>query len=317
MALPEHAVRCTVSAKRLLRDEVRASDVTGSLVDKKLLKTSAVSGRWAEPGHFSRCEFTGADVLSDELSVSEVSGQRYRVDQALRSSTSGKQGHLSEFVRCAQTGDVIAPDEAEVCEVTGRLARPGILQACAKSGRRVLPAELSECSVLGQRVLPEHLVKSSVSERLLLKELATQSEGGRWCAASETRRCLWSGRPHHPDDLTMCFLTGIALHRRFATPAGDSRLRPLAEMLEGRLYGDMTAHWSPVAQAVRVVLGGGRCRVHAAVGSADGSHMAFVVEHRTMLGLRTSYAAGIVAVPELGIVGSLHRQRTLRSDATA
>jgi superfamily II DNA or RNA helicase len=51
-ALPEHSCICSVSAQRILSDEAERSAVTGKVVASSVLKTSALSGKRAEPEHF-------------------------------------------------------------------------------------------------------------------------------------------------------------------------------------------------------------------------------------------------------------------------
>jgi hypothetical protein len=50
-ALPEHSVVCSVSGQRILSDEAERSTVTGKVVASSMLKTSAFSGKRAEPEH--------------------------------------------------------------------------------------------------------------------------------------------------------------------------------------------------------------------------------------------------------------------------
>ena len=79
----------------MLEDEIEPSSVTGRPVASIFLKTSAVSGKKAEPSYSGKCEFTNVDALLSELSVSELSGKRYRSDEQACSAFSGKIGHKS------------------------------------------------------------------------------------------------------------------------------------------------------------------------------------------------------------------------------
>jgi hypothetical protein len=137
-----------LSGKRILSDEAELSAVNGQPVASVLLKTSAISGKRAEPQHFGTCEFTAVEVLNTELATSEASGRRYRADQQVRSVVSDKAGHRQEFVHCHETRQPLLPTEGERCEATRKLVRPGILEQCAvkKAG-----SSLGAGSVRGDR----------------------------------------------------------------------------------------------------------------------------------------------------------------------
>lgn len=306
LAQPEYGVRCSLSGKRVLTDEVETSSVTGKPVASALLKTSAISGKRAEPEHFSLCAFTQATVLKSELAVSEISGQPYRVDEQVRSVVSGKTGHKQEFVECYETRQLIARGEAEQCEVTGRQVRSGLLERCDVTGKRVLPSELGRCAVTGRRVLKKLMVTSNLSEALLLEEAAIRSLAGRFCTPAEAQICFWSGRKSYPDDIRTCALTGLPIHADFTTPKGAPRLQPLVELLDGmRRTADDTALWDAAAARIAQALKGGRCRVEAAMLSPTKSHLATCSEVKTLLGLRVNLVGAIFDVGEQAVVGRL------------
>ena len=219
-ALADHTLRCSLSGQRILMDEAELSAVTGNPVTRSLLKTCSLTGKRAEPEHFGKCAFTSAEVLTTQLGVSEVSGKRYRRDQQVRSVVSGKAGHKEEFLFCHETRQPIVPEEAEQCELTKRFVRKGVLEKCALTGMSVLPSELERCAVSEKRIINTMLVSSSVSGARLQRRLAVRSIADKFCAPSEAKMCMWSGRPSHPDDLRMCSLTGIPFHVEFAAP-GD------------------------------------------------------------------------------------------------
>ncbi len=207
-ALPEHTVKCSLSGKTLLSDEVEKSAASGQLIDKKLLKTSLVSGKRAEAQYFGRCEITDSDALQSELSVSQVSGKRYRTDEQVRSAVSAKTGHRQEFVQCPETSQWFLPTEGEQCAVTGTRVLPGVLETCEVTGKRVLPSQLERSSFSGKRALRRLLVTSTVSGKRLLESEAISSVGGAHCVPSEAilrmgRQCLSPRRhsrmrPHRP-----------------------------------------------------------------------------------------------------------------------
>jgi superfamily II DNA or RNA helicase len=309
-ALPEFTVKCTLSGKRVLKDEAELSAVSGRLVASALLKTSALSGKRAEPEYFGRCEFTKADVLDSELATSEVSDKRYRMDEQSRSAVSGKTGHKQEFIQCHVTKQSITMAEAEQCAVTGYYVRPGILESCEVSQKRVLPSELERCSATGKRVLRRLLVTSSLSGARILEEVAVRSAAGKFCAPVEAKVCLWSGERFHPDDLRVCALTGMTIHFQFATTNGSPRLQILVDLLNGvNRSTDGQQWWDDAAVKLTATLGKGRCRVEATVLSQNKRHLAICSEVRTMLGLKVRQAGFVYSIEDRSIVGRVAQGR--------
>lgn len=304
-ALPEHTALCSVTGKRVVTDELEESSVSHKLVTRALLKTSAVTGRRAEPEWFGRCAFTQIDALAEELVTSEVSGKRFRADQSVRSVVSDTVGHKSEFVSCAITSQSLLANEAERCEVTGRYVMPGLLETCEVSQRRVLPTELDRCSITGKRALKQYLVASSISGVKVLEEVAVVSAAGNHCTPQEAKRCVWSDRHYHPDDMRVCELTGISIHFGYATDGPVTSLRPLIEMLDGaRRTSDAGENAERVEALLKKRLGG-RCRVEAAELSPSGKHLAVSAERRTLLGLKVRYVCLVYSVSERAIIGRI------------
>ncbi len=304
LALPEFSARCSLTGKRILTDEVEASAVTGRLVGRASLKTSALSGKRAEPEHFALCDFTNAELLKSELAVSEISLKRYRVDEEARSAASGKAGHKQEFILCHETRQPIARSEAERCEVTGKQVRSGILKSCEVTGKLVLPSELERCAATAKRALKRLLVTSSISEGRILETAAVQSSAGKFCAPAEAQICFWSGRKCHPDDLRLCALTGLPIHIEFATPNGEPRLQPLAEMLDGvRRTTDETDLWDDAATRIEAAVKSGKCRVEAAIISPTKQYLATCSQVRAFLGLRTHQVGAVYDLADGAIIG--------------
>ncbi len=313
-ALPEFTVLCTLSGKRVLQDEAQLSSASGNLVASSLLKSSGVSGRKAEPKFFDRCAFTDAEALVSELAVSEISARRYRVDEQQRSAVSGKAGHRSEFIACYETHQPVAIEEAERCEVTGNMVRPGVLVSCGATQKRVLPAELCQCAVTGKRVLKGLLVASSLSGALMIEQAAFRSQTGKFCIPAEAKRCLWSGRSVHPDDLRTCGLTGLSIHIEFVTDNDVPRLQPLVDLLNGlKRTEDEPQLWDTVTAKTSTALGSGRCRVEAAILSPDRRHLAVCTEIRKLLGFRVHQAGLVFAVADGSIVGRVVQGRRTRN----
>jgi superfamily II DNA or RNA helicase len=305
-ALPDHALRCSLSGKLILTDEAELSAVTRNPVASAVLKTCGLTGKRAEPEHFGRCEFTGVEALKDALAVSDLSGKLYRRDQQSKSVVSGQAGHKDEFLLCQETHQPITTQEAERCEITGKYARLGVLERCGATGKAVLPSELARCAVSDARVLKRLLVASSVSGARIQHKLAVRSIAGIYCAPAEARACMWSGRRSHPDDLKICTLTGISFHIEFAAPNGSSYLQPLGELLHGvRHTTDATDRWREIALKASDALRGSRCRVESAFTSPDKRHLALCMEVRTLLGLRVQQAGLLYSIEDGTIVGRM------------
>jgi ERCC4-related helicase len=305
-ALPELTVTCAVTGQRVLRDEADLSTVTGRQVALPYLKTSGVSAKRAEAEHFGRCEFTGTDALTSELTVSELTCKQFRSDQILRSAVSGKVGHKDEFTFCHVTCQPIARSEAEQCEVSGHLVRPGVLERCDVSGKRVLPSELERCPESSKRALRKLFATSSVSGARALEEGCIRSAGGNFCLPSEARACAWSERSSHPDDLKVCALTGLTIRSQFLTAEAPFKLAPLVELLNGVIKAADESHlWGRIAESFQAALKRGKTRIESAILSPSNRRLAVVAEHRTLLGLRSSYVGAVYNLAEGRLLGRL------------
>ena len=306
LALRENTVICGLSKQRILLDEAKLSDASDQIVAQSLLKSSVVSGKVAEPEYFAQCEFTQVDALLSELGVSQISGKRYRLDEEVRSVVSGKLGHRTEFKLCEVTQQPFAPGEGENCEITGYLVAPSVLMRCAVSGKLGIPSELEQCAASGNWAQKKYLVTSSVSGARLLERFALRSAKGKFCAPLEGRRCMWSGRKYHPDDLRTCALTGVAVHFKFVTAEAGVRLRPLSELLYGmRRTADASDLWELIAAKTSAALGGGQCRLEAAQTSPDGRHLAVCSEVRSRRGRSVQQAGLIYSFSDDQIIGRI------------
>ena len=309
-ALPEFSVLCSLSGKRVLRDEAELSAVSGRLVANSLLKTSALSKRRAEPSYFRRCDFTNAEVLDSELATSEISGKRFRIDEQVRSAVSGKIGHKQEFLVCHETRQQLAMSEAEQCEMTGRHVRPGILEPCDVTRKRVLPSELDRCAATGKRALKRLFVSSSLSGARILEEAAVRAASGKYCAPVEAKRCSWSNRQFHPDDLRDCELTGLTIHFQFVAAIGKPRLQPLMDLLNGiSRTADERHLWWAVTTKIRSTLGNAQYQVEAAVLSPEKQRLAICFEVRTWLGFRVHHIGLVYDIGSQSVIGRVARGR--------
>jgi hypothetical protein len=295
-----------VSGQRILSDEAELSAVSGKVVASSVLKTSALSGKRAEPEHFGACGFTGAEILTSELAISEISGKPYRPDQQVRSIVSGKTGHRKEFIECHETRQPLLSTEAERCDVTSVPVRPGVLQCCEVTKKMVLPSELERCAASGKKALKTLFVTSSMSSARILERVAIRSVAGGVCSPMEARYCTWSGRRFHPDDLRVCTVTGVPIHFQYITPDTHSRLHALADLLCGlSRTADQRDLWEVIATKASNALHGRRCKIESARSSVDRRYLAVCCEIRTLLGLRLHYAGLLYSIEDASIIGRI------------
>jgi len=133
-----------------------------------------------------------------------------------------------------------------------------------------------------------------------------QSSIGLFCLPAELETCVWSGRKVHPDDLRTCAITGLTIYVDYVTSQSPSRLRPLAEMLDGmRHSSDQDDVWDRVAQRLTRALKGGKCRIEAATLSPSKERLATCAESKTMLGLRVHRVGAVYDLIDDAIIGRL------------
>lgn len=303
VALPAYAVTCSLSGKRVLKDEVEISDITGRPITRTLMKTSTLSGKRAEPAYFHQCEFTSSEVLESELVVSQISGKRYRIDEQVRSTISGKTGHRQEFITCSATNQPLTPAEAERCEVTGKPVLPGILEVCEVSWKKVLPSELERSAATGKKALKKFFVSSSLSPARLLEQEAIRSVTGKFCAPLESKPCAWSGRLSHPEDLRICQLLGVPIHSEYTALHKEPRLEILAALLDGtQRKSDKAELWEEIASQVSKFIKG-RCKVEAAELFPDGRRIAVCLEIKTWMGMKVRIAGLLYSIADAALIG--------------
>ncbi len=301
--LPNHTVRCSASSKTLLLDEAGFSEISNAAVDKRLLKTCAVSGVTAEQDHFGTCAFTKGEVLRKHLAASEVSERLYRTDQQTASSVSGKTGHKSEFIMCQVTHQPLLADEAERCEQTGKRVRPGVLAGCAVTGKRVLPDQLERSSITGTQAIRSQFIASSVSGARFLEAEGIRSAYGKYCTPVEGRHCQWSGEVVNPDDIRTCSLLGLPVHFQYLADE-SGRLQVVDELLNGvRRSSHGEASWQVISLKASGAVKSGKCRIEAAEFSPNGQHLAICAEIKSLLGLRVQHAAMLYSLKRNAIVG--------------
>lgn len=302
-ALPEYIIVCSLSGKKVLNDEVEKSVISGELITTSLLKISALSGKRAEPKFFSRCEFTSAEVLESELAVSQISGKKYRIDEQLKSVVSGKTGHQQEFVLCSETNEPILSSEAETCEITKKIVLPGLLEVCEVSKKKVLPSELEKSAISGKKALKKFFVSSSISDARLLEKEAIRSIKGNFCSPLEAKKCSWSDKKFHPEDLKICSLTELPVYIEYLS-GKPIRLESLDNLLQGvERTTDREGDWELISTKVSEVIHSKNFKIESAILSPHKKKLAICLEVKTWLGLKVRYAGLIYSINEANIVG--------------
>jgi hypothetical protein len=305
-ALPEYIVICSATGKHVIKDEVELSDMTQRYVIRNLLKISALSGKRAEPKFFTRCEFTQSEVLESETAVSQISGKKYRIDEQLQSNISGKTGHRDEFIFCAETKVPILITEAETCDITGKKVVPGLLEKCEITGKKVLPSELEKSAVSGKKALKKFFVSSSISGARLLEEEAVKSITGKYCASLEAKRCEWSDRPCHPEDIRTCQLTGLEIHFEHVTNNGGTRLGLLVLLLDGILRkSDNVELWTKLSEDIGKILDKNNTKILASALSPSQQKLAVCAEIRSWGGLQVRHVGFIYSLKENLVIGRI------------
>jgi len=307
VALPENALICALSGKRVLVDEVEKSAITGKLIATSLLKTSILSGKRAEPIFFATCAFSGTEVLQSELTTSQVSNKKYRIDQQAVSAVSGKTGHQQEFIVCTQTNQRLLSIEAEHCEVTSKAVMPGLLEQCVVSGKKVLPSELEKSTMTGKQALRRYFVDSGISGARILQSEAIQSVSGNFCTVVEARDCSWSGLKSHPDDLKVCQLTGKYFRSEYTTMKNSQVVfEPLINLLDGsERHSDNVDSWTSIATITSDILRSKNCKVEGAQFSPNKEYLAVVLEVRTFLGFVMRQVGLLYSLKEKTVAGRI------------
>lgn len=289
--LPEFAAKCESTGKYFLLSELERSAASGRLVDRRILDSSSISGKLVEAELLSTCAFTRARALPEELAISDLSGLPYRKDQQVRSQLSGRTAHSSEAAKCAVSATCLLIDEGEVCAVTNSRVSPGMLEVCEVSGQRVLRGQLARSSVSGKQALARLMIESSISCLPLLQTEAVRALSGNPCTPAEAIECGWSARSTHPEDVRVCGITGLKLHRHFVGSNSPFELQVLRELLDGVDRGtDADLSWSAASAALARAGLKGELRIAAARFSPSRDRIAGVVEIKNLFGLRTTWA---------------------------
>lgn len=172
-------VTCEHTGRRLLRDEVAASYVSGKLVDDSLLVQSVASDKRAMVHEMGVCELTGRQFISTELGVCAITNRRAD-PRRMSACPSSKVLYIDDAVSRAHMKKLFG---AEM-----------ILGRCEWTQRAILAKLLGCCAITGMRVAKSEL--NSRDELAVMRELV---DGGRFAAiqfmAHERIESLRSSRP--------------------------------------------------------------------------------------------------------------------------
>jgi superfamily II DNA or RNA helicase/ribosomal protein S27E len=276
VGFPEETRICSVSAKRLLMDEVVQSEFSGKWVDSTVAMVSGVSARKCLPEELVVCEESGVRLLPDETAVCGITGRRVDRNLLSKSALSGREGIARLLSVCPESLQSAFPRELERCEVTGLLVDPARLETCTASGKRMLRRLMVQCSI---------------SERWVHRELAFKSsKSGRWGHPDNRVHCHWTGQTLLPDEVDSCRITGITFDREWVH-AGLAAI-PLVELLHKGA--PKAVPQDEVAASIAAVLGkeGIKAKaMHVSV-SPSGECAVFFVDCSGLFGLRKRQAVG-------------------------
>jgi hypothetical protein len=286
-------VICAATGRKLLRDEVVASDVSGRLVDTEVARRSAVSGRIALPVEILACEETGAAVLPDETEVCELTGKR--VDRRLlgNSEIHPERRGLSRLLQvCPETGHRAFADEMDVCDATGLCVDPAVTDVCMITGAKVLRRLLIPCEA---------------TDRLIRRDKAISSEqSGRKGHPDTIRTCLWTGIRLLSDEVRQCPVTNNTFCAELVP--GPWPASPLVDLLQSGV--PATLGKSPIDHALTGILGasGNKPRAMRVVISDKQPVAAFLADCSTLFGFKKRQVIGFASIGDpamiLGQLGS-------------
>ena len=194
--LPAELVRCDVTGKMLLIDELEVSGVSGRRGDRTKLVQSAGSRQWGFPDELVWLPEQQKWFTPDEVAQCAITGRTHPLAELEKSQVSPRLAAKELLVRCAASGHLALPDEVKQCAVTKDWFLPQFLGWCVQSNTWVSKKLLIPCD------LPEGLVIDDAKHRVRSRRL-------RICARRAAKRCYWSGETLHPDDGTDCSLLGL------------------------------------------------------------------------------------------------------------
>lgn len=209
-ALESETVKCSLTAKRLLKDEATRSAVSQVWMDIGEAGQSDLSARPARPDELILCEVTGKRLLPDEIGISSVSGKKVDARLLERSAISGKLSLAEELILCAFTGVKIQVAEGAESEISGKVFRGDQVVQSAVSKLRGHVSEFIRCDVSQDWLLPNESGTSDVSGKRVRLDLLRNSPKppNRRGLDSEFETCAVSGRSLLRDEVGRSAVSG-------------------------------------------------------------------------------------------------------------
>ena len=181
----------------------------------------------------------------------------------------------------------------------------GQLAQCEISGKRVLPSELIRSEISGRYALNKFGLKSSISQITLLEDEAVQSRAGEACTSDEAVNCNWSTFACHPNDISVCELTGLSFNSVFMSQQNPGRLEILIALLNAtQINADRTDLWPDIGKMLAATTGG-KVNIEAALISPDSKYLAVCGQNKIYLGFRTLYVGGLYSLAENRVTGRI------------
>jgi len=264
-------VQCVVTKKRCLRHT---------------MVRSSISEKWALPEHIVTCGLTGKKVVSSETEVSFVTGKPIISSELKSSSISGKRAEPEHFGFCDFSGIEILKSELAISQI---------------SGKRYRNDQESKSVVTSKTGHQSEFIKSSISNLDLLEQEAIRSSSGHFCTPDEAKTCAWGGKKIHPEDMKICFLTGVEASTEFI--GKDNCFQILTDLLNGsRRSDDLAQFWPQIAKSAEIVTNG-KCKIDSAVLSPSKNILGVSVEVRNWMGLKVRNACFLYSLENQSILG--------------
>jgi superfamily II DNA or RNA helicase len=226
--LPAELVRCEVTGKMLLVDELEVSAISGRRGNRTKLVQSAGNHKWGFPDEMVWLPDQQKWFTPDEVGKCGISGRICPLPELEKSQVSGRLAAKEHLVRCAASGQFVLTDEVKQCSVTKEWLLPQFLGWCVQTNAWVIRKLLIPCD------LPEGLVIDDAKHRVRSRKL-------RICARRSAKRCYWSGEALFPDDGAECSLLGLWFD---STLIRDGALAVIAANL-APTHGEATAVTDP------------------------------------------------------------------------
>ncbi len=229
----EEIRQCAHSGKTLLSDEVVASAVSCTVIDRDIAVYSEVTGLPAAPDEVVHCDESGRVLLPAEAARSDVSKKLVCSDLLHPSPLSGRRGLLSEYQECEITRVRVLTDELVRSDESGRLFRKDDAVTSAESGRVGHRTETVKCCGILKHVLKSEAGESAITGKTYSKSLLAPSEKSphRYGLATEHITCAKSKKRLLEDEVVKSAVSDQWIDRDLAQASARSGRVALAEEL--------------------------------------------------------------------------------------